>query len=400
MVHPFWMSRYTRSQHFSGGFPESIKAFSSLSDPRSGRNTRHYFGEIIFIALAAIICQCEGFDDMARFAKLKENWLKKFLKLPNGTPSNDTFRRVFSTINVKQFHACFMAFVQSSHGELSEQLIAIDGKTMRHSFDIRSETKPLHLLSAWACEEGISLAQLAVDRKTNEIKALPKLLDLLDLEGHTVSLDAMGCQKEIARKIHIAGADYLLALKGNHGTLHKRVKEFFENPSQVKDAKDRGYVITACDVSNQGHGRREKRLVMATDALYCIDKLEQESWLDLRSIVCVEAHREEVSSGKKSVEKRYYLSSREPDAEALQKLIRQHWAIENQCHWILDVTWQEDASRIRQANAAQNVALLRKIALNLLKADTTIKDTVRGKRLQATFDQKILSTFLKIKNSK
>jgi len=394
------MSQHTRSEQYSGGFPSSIEAFEALTDPRSGRHPRHYFGEIIFMALAAIICQCEGFDDMARFAKLKENWLKKTLKLPNGTPSNDTFRRVFSAIDVTKFNACFMAFVQASHGKLSEQLIAIDGKAMRHSFDTSTETKHLHILSAWACGQGISLAQLAVDAKTNEIKALPKLLDLLDLRGHTVSLDAMGCQKEIARKIHLAGADYLLALKGNHGNLHKRVVEFFESPKQVKDAKKRGKVISFCDVKNKGHGREERRIVMTTDALDRIDKLERESWLGLRSIVCVEAHREEMSSGKKSVEKRYYLSSREPHAEELQKLIRQHWGIENQCHWILDVTWQEDASRIRQSNAAQNVALLRKMALNLLKADTSIKDTVRGKRLQATFDENILSQFLRIDCSK
>jgi len=278
-----------------------------MSDPRTGRHPRHYFGEIIFMALAAIICQCEGFDDMARFAKLKEKWLKKTLKLPHGTPSNDTFRRVFSMINVEQFNTCFMTFVRATHGELSEQLIAIDGKAMRHSFDTSNETKHLHLLSAWACEKGISLAQLAVDTKTNEIKEIPKLLDLLDLEGHTVSLDAMGCQKAIARKIHLAGADYLLALKGNHSTFHKRVREFFGSPAQVQDAKQRGKTITTCDAKNKGHGRDERRVV-------------------------IEAHREEISTGKNSVEKRYYLSSREPDATALQQLIRQHWGIENQCH--------------------------------------------------------------------
>lgn len=394
------MSHQTRSEQFSGGFPESIEAFSELADPRKGRHKRHYFGEIIFMALAAIICQCEGFDDMERFAELKEGWLRKFLKLPNGTPSNDTFRRVFSSINPKQFNHCFMTFIQAKHGDLAKQLIAIDGKAVRHSFDSGTGAEHMHLLSAWACEQGISLGQLEVDRKTNEIKAVPELLDLLDLEGHTVSLDAMGCQKVIAQKIHLANADYLLALKGNQGTLHRRVAEFFGSPGQVKAARQRGRVVTVSDRQTQGHGRRERRIVMATDALEGIDKLERGSWLGLQSIVCVEAHRQELSTRKSSVEKRYYLTSHKPDADLLQKFIRQHWGIENQCHWILDVTWKEDASRIRKNHAAENVALLRKLALNLLKADTTVKDTVRGKRLQATFCETILSQFLQIDSSK
>ena len=293
-----------------------------------------------------------------------------------------------------------MTFIQKKHGDLAKQLIAIDGKAVRHSFDTGTDAGHIHLLSAWACEEGISLGQLNVDRKTNEIKAVPKLLDLLDLEGHTVSLDAMGCQKVIAQKIHLANAHYLLALKGNQGTLHKRVAEFFGSPAQVKAARQRGRIISVSDCKTQGHGRVERRIVMATDALEGIDKLECESWLGLQSIVCVEAHREELNTGKSSVEKRYYITSHKPDADLLQKFIRQHWAIENQCHWILDVTWKEDASRIRKKHAAENVALLRKLALNLLKADTTVKDTIRGKRLQATFSETILSQFLRINVSK
>lgn len=394
------MPNETRSEQYSGGFPESIKAFSEVSDPRTGRNKRHYFGEIIFMALAAIICQCEGFDDMERFAKLKEQWFRKFLKLPNGTPSNDTFRRVFSSIDPEQFNACFMAFVQARHGELSEQLIAIDGKALRHSFDNRTEAKHLHMLSAWACETGISLGQLAVDAKSNEIKALPKLIDLLDLEGHTVSLDAMGCQKTVAKKIYLAHANYLLALKGNQSNLHKRVESFFCSPNHIKEAKKRGKTVTVSDLANKDHGRNERRIVVATDAIDWMDKHEIDSWLGLRSIVCVEAHREEKSTAKRSVEKRYYITTHEPDADKLQQFIRQHWGIENQCHWILDMTWKEDASRIRKANASENVALLRKIALNLLKADKSIKDTVRGKRLQATFDENILSSFLQLDISK
>jgi len=389
------MSNQTRSEQFSGGFPESIAAFSKLSDPRAGRNKRHFFGEIIFIALAAIICKCEGFSDMEKFAKLKENWLRKFLKLPDGIPSDDTFRRVFSAINPEHFNACFIDFIHGTHGELGEQLIAIDGKALRHSF--KTGGKHLHLLSAYACEQSLSLAQLEVDTKSNEIKAIPKLLDLLDIEGHTISIDAMGCQKNIARKIHFAHADYVLALKANHSNLHQRVKHFFNCGEALRQAKDQGFIFSSSEEENQGHGRLEKRVVLATNALEFVDKNERESWLGLKSVVCVESHRRETSTGKSSVERRYYLTSHEPDAVKLQKLIRQHWYIENSCHWVLDVVWNEDASRIRDKNAAQNVALLRKMALNLLKADTSVKDSIRGKRLQATFSEDILAQFLLLK---
>lgn len=393
------MSHETRSEHYAGGFPESLAAFSDLSDPRTGRNKRHYFGEILFIALAAIICQCEGFDDMERFAKNKETWLRKFLKLPHGVPSNDTFRRIFSALDPKAFHDCFLAFVASTHGELHSQLIAIDGKALRHSFDRATGSKHLHLLSAYACEQGITLAQLAVDTKSNEICAVPELLESLDLEGHTISLDAMGSQKKIARQIHLAHADYLLALKANHPLLHGHVENFFRSGWALQDAKKQGYRFSSVTLENKAHGRLEKRVVLATDALDWIDKKERESWLGLRSIVCVESHRKELGTATNSVERRYYLTSHQPDAEKLQALIRQHWAIENSCHWILDVVWNEDGARIRKQNAAENVALLRKMALNLLKANTSVKDTIRGKRLQAAFNEEILEQLLSIKVS-
>jgi predicted transposase YbfD/YdcC len=391
------MAHESRSDHYAGGFPESISAFSGLPDPRSGRNKQHYFGEILFIAVAAVICQCEGFDDMERFAQTKEAWLRKYLKLPNGLPSDDTFRRVFTAIEPKAFHACFMTFTKDLLGESFSKLIAIDGKAVRHSFDRTSDTPHLHLLSAFACEQGLSLGQLAVDTKSNEITAVPKLLELLDLEGHTVSLDAMGCQKKIAQKLHLAHADYLLAVKGNHPHLHKRLEQLFGSGAAVQYAKEQGSTFSSDVQENQGHGRLEKRVVLATDALGWVDKMERESWLGLGCFLCVESHREEVSTGKKSVEKRYYLSSHKPDAKALQKMVRQHWAIENSCHWVLDVVWNEDASRIRKGNAAENVALLRKIALNVLKAETSVKDTIRGKRLRAAFSEDVLGQFLGLK---
>lgn len=393
------MDHRTRSERYAEGFPDSIAAFRDLADPRTGRNKRHYFGEVLFIALAAIICQCEGFDDMARFAKAKKSWLQKFLKLPHGVPSNDTFRRIFSAIDPKAFNTCFIHFTKGLSGELTSQLIAIDGKAVRHSFDRAAEQSHLHLLSAYACEQGLCLAQLKVDTKSNEITAVPDLLDLLPLEGHTFSLDAMGCQKKIARKIHLEHGDYLMAVKANHPHLHTRLEELFGNGQVLQYAKEQGSTFSSVTTENKGHGREEKRVVLATDALGWIDKLERESWLGLGSFICVESHRKDLATGQSSIEKRYYLSSHEPEAEPLQKFIRQHWGIENSCHWILDVVWDEDGSRIRKENAAENVALLRKMALNLLKADTTVKDTIRGKRLQAAFDEKILEQFLSLKVS-
>ena len=386
----------TSSEHFAGGFPQSIAAFETLEDPRDGRNKQHYFGEIIFIALAAMICQCEGFDDMERFAKEKESWLRKYLKLPSGIPSDDTFRRVFSAIDPKAFNACFIHFIQSISQEFDSELIAIDGKALRHSFDTAADCKHRHLISAYACQQGLSLAQLAVDDKTNEINAVPELLDMIDIEGYTVSLDAMGCQKKIARQINFAGGDYILMLKGNHPNLHNRIAQFFSSAGALRSAQKSGKTLSTTVVETQGHGRLEKRVVLATDGIEWIDKNEREAWFGLRSMVCVESHRTEKTGGKTSIEKRYYLSSHEPDAEKLQKLIRQHWAIENSCHWVLDVVWDEDGSRIRKDHAPENVALLRKLALNLLKADQTVKDTIRGKRLRAAFNDQVLAEFLRL----
>lgn len=388
------MPSKTRRDEYSGGFPEGFEHFEKLEDPRDGRHPRHYFGEIIFIALAAMICGSEGFDDFERFAKARESWLRQRLKLPGGLPSDDTFRRVFTAIDPDRFCECFAAFVLAISGKLRRQLVAIDGKTLRHSFENADPGTSLHLISAWAADNQLTLGQLAVDGKSNEITAVPELIDRLDLEGHTVSLDAMGCQKNIARKLDLAHADYLLALKANHGALHKRAEEFFSSPGHLRHTRERGGTFSTTDESNQAHGRIERRVVLATDSLWWIDKLEREDWSGLRSVVCVESHREDLSSGEKSVQKRYYLTTHAPDAERLQHLIRQHWSIENQCHWVLDVTFNEDQCRARKDHAAQNLAMLRKVCLSLLKQDTSIKDSLRGKRYRAALDESVLEAIL------
>lgn len=393
------MAQKTRSSEFAGGFPESIKSFELLVDPRQGKAKRHYFGEIIFIALAAMIANCEGFADIEIFAKSKESWLRKFLKLPNGIPSDDTFRRTFAAIDPKQFNQCFIDFVSEIQPNLSKQLIAIDGKTLRHSFDKLQKQDPIHIVSAWACDAGISLAQLRTDKKSNEITAIPKLLKQLDIEGQTVSLDAMGCQKKIAQEIHFAKADYLLALKSNHGNLYKQVAGFFRDTYFIRQEAAKGRTFTHDDVSERAHGRLERRTLLATDAIDWIDENERKHWLGLKSLICVEEHRK-VGSDDTSVNRRYYLSSLPPEAKELQKLVKQHWSIENQCHWVLDVVWREDDSRIRKGKAAENFALLRKMALNLLKTEKSVSGSIRSKRLRASFNDDILEKFLKIKNSK
>jgi len=388
------MSNKTRRDEYAGGLPKGFEEFEHLEDPRKGKYPRHYFGEIIFISLSAMICGSEGFDDFERFAKRRETWLRKHLKLPGGIPSNDTFRRIFTSINPDEFCRCFSSFILGFSEKLQHQLIAIDGKTLRRSFEDADPRTSLHLISAWACDNQLTLGQLAVDGKSNEITAIPKLIDQLDIEGHTVSIDAMGCQKKITQKIYLSKAHYLIALKGNQPTLHKRVEEFFNSPAHLKHAKEQLKTLTWVDVENTGHGRHERRIVLSADSLDLIDKKERESWLGLKSIVCVEAHREDKSTGNKSIQKRYYITSHEADSDKLQMLIRQHWAIENQCHWILDVTFNEDQSRVRKGYAAINLAMLRKVTLSLLKQDTTIKDTMKGKRYQAALDEKALEQIL------
>ena len=390
----------TRNEQYAGGFPSGMEAFETLTDPRNGRSKRHYFGEVLFIALAAMTCGLEGFDDFERFAKLKEDWLRKHLKLPNGTPSDDTFRRIFTALDPKGFVECFIAHVTTLRPELAGELIAIDGKTVRHSFKDGDPDNSIHLISAWASGSGLSLGQLLVDGKSNEITAVPKLLRQIEVKGATVSLDAMGCQKKIAQEIHFAGADYLLALKGNHGTLHAEVMALFEDPAALEYGCSQGRVVAEHQSgAEKGHGRIEQRSIKVTDYLDWFEPDERKHWLGLRSVVEVTSTRE-LNNGSKSTEKRYYLTSHAPEAQKLLDLVRRHWGIENRCHWVLDVTFNEDQCRARMGHAAQNLALLRKLTLNLLRSDQSVKDTMRGKRIRAALCERTLETFLKIKDSK
>lgn len=360
--------------------PPAIWAhFESLKDPRVERTRRHKLMDIVVISVMAVICYADGWSDIHDFGKARQAWLREFLELPNGIPCDDTFRRVFAALDPEQFQACFLSWVRSLVGGTDGKLVAIDGKTVRHSFAREEGKGALHLVSAWVAENQAVLGQLATDSKSNEITAIPQLLELLDLRGATVTIDAMGCQKAIAEKIIDAGGNYILGLKENHPTLHQEVEQFFE-AAQAETFRD-----TRCDQDETvdgGHGRIELRRVFASDD---IDWLaDKPYWKELRSVVMVESERS--VGDKTSFERRYYLSSLAPDAALLGERIRGHWGIENQLHWVLDMAFDEDRSRIRRGHGPDNFALLRKIALILLKREKTLRRGLEGKRKRAAWD--------------
>ena len=383
----------TRSEEYAGGFPPGMEAFENLPDPRDGRAKRHYFGEVLFIALAAMVCGMDDFEDFERFAQMREKWLCERLRLPGGLPSDDTFRRILTALDPERFNQCFIEFSAALSERLGRELVAIDGKTLRGSFQESDKSDALHLISAWAAGSGLTLGQLLVDSKSNEITAVPKLLRQLDVKGCVVSLDALGCQKRIAIAIRHAEADYLLALKGNRAVLHEEVRSLFGDPEALERTRRDGHVVSHSSDFDKGHGRTEERHLTVTDHLGWIDEDERRSWLDLRSVVHLHSVRH-LSDGTTTRQERYYLTSLPPDA-GLQ-LTRTHWSIENQCHWVMDVVYGEDASRVRMGHAARNLSLLRRLSHNLLKNDTSVRDSIAGKRKRACLCTDTLETFLKL----
>lgn len=357
--------------------------FEGLKDPRVDRTRRHELKDIVVTSVLAVICGADGWSDIVQFAQDRQEWLGTFLELPNGIPCDDTFRRVFAALDPEQFQVCFLSWVQSLVGGTDGKLVAIDGKTVRHSFAGEEGKGPLHLVSAWVAENQVVLGQVATDQKSNEITAIPTLLELLDLQGATITIDAMGCQKAIAEKIMDGGGDYILALKDNHPTLHQEVEQFFEC-AQAEAFRD-----PRCDQDETvdgGHGRVEVRRVYVSDDIDWM--AEKPAWKGLRSVVMVESERS--VGNNTSYERRYYLSSLPADAPVLGERIRGHWGIENQLHWVLDMAFDEDRSRIRRGHGPDNFALLRKIALNLLKHEKTCRRGVEGKRKHAAWNQKYL----------
>lgn len=363
--------------------------FETLPEPRVERTRVHPLVNILTIALLAMICVGEGWEDMEDFGDAKQAWLGTFLDLRHGIPSADTFRRVLSALNPTAFNACFIAWAQALSGGTAGKLLAIDGKTVRHSFDRATGRKALHVVSAWIAENRLALGQIATEEKSNEITAIPQLLTLLDIRGATITVDAMGCQRAIAEQVIDQGADYLMGLKGNQGTAHKEVEEFFTDASATA-FRDLDYTFHET-VDGSEHGRVEVRRAWASQELGWFQDLSK--WKGLRSIVMIESER--TIGSDTSIERRYYWSSHVVDAKAFGEMIRGHWGIENQLHWCLDVAFREDESRIRTDHGPENLALLRKLAMNLARSERSRKKGIQAKRKRAAWDDAYLLTLLR-----
>jgi predicted transposase YbfD/YdcC len=367
--------------------------FQDLPDPRVKRTKDHELIDVLTIALCTLLCAGESFYDMEDFGRAKEDWFRTFLRLKNGIPSHDTFNRVFAALDPQAFGECFMAWTQSLRSTVAQEIVALDGKALRRALDADQNSKVI--VSAWAHSNGLVLGQLKVDDKSNEITALPKLLRALELSGCIVTVDAMGTQKQIAKEIKEADADYVMSLKGNHETVHAEVKAFLDaavaerQARPVRPSKAAATLATLQTVDKE-HGRLEtRRYYQSAELAWFADRGK---WEGLQTVGMVEAIRE--VGGKQTVERRYYLSSLPLGVEMLAKAVRGHWAVENSLHWVLDVQMGEDDSRARTGYAAENLATLRRLALNLLKREGTKKRGIRGKQLNASWDHAYLLRLL------
>ena len=359
--------------------------FSDLTEPRES-NKRHKLIDIITIALCAVICGADTWEDIEEFGHTKREWFEQFLELPHGIPAHDTFARVFASMDPTEFQQAFLRWVEAVRAVTNKEIVAIDGKTLRRSHE--KDKSPLHLVSAWALENKMVLGQVKTREKSNEITAIPELLQVLELEGCIVTIDAMGCQKDIAEKIIDKGADYVLGLKGNQGTLHDDVKLYFED-CLASDFKDIDYDYH--ETIDGDHGRIETRRYWTTsDIEWLSDKAR---WKHLSTIVMV--GRERYVNGKTSTETSYYVTSLGSDATCVSRAVRGHWGIENSLHWVLDIAFREDESRIRKDHAPANFAIIRHMALNLLRKETSLRRSIKTKRLKAGWDTDYLARILR-----
>jgi len=350
----------------------SVEHFEGLPDPPMERQKRHLLMDILFISVCSVICGATSFVDMEDFGCAKFDWLAERLKLESGIPSHDTFRRVFSLINPEQFRICFMAWTKAISKAVDGDIIAFDGKTLRSTFNTTTGLSAIQVLNAWSNANDLYVGQMKVDGKSNEITAMPELMKLMDIRGSVVTADALNCQKEIASQIIGQGGDYVLALKSNQQSLHEDVKLFFE------DGISEGFDVPCNFLENDdwGHGRVENRKCWMVGVEHLNWFEHRNEWKGLRSIVCVE--------------RRYFISSLF-DMAKIAKSIRYHWCVENKLHWVMDVDFDEDACRARTDHAPENFALLRQIAHNLIKQESSKKFSVRRKINKAGWDNEFLA---------
>lgn len=366
-----------------------VTHFGELKDPRIDRTKKHLLLDIIVLAMCAVICGAEGWEDVEDYGRQKHEWLKTFLQLPHGIPSHDTISRVFRRIKPQEFQRCFLSWINALHKGLGLKQIAIDGKTLRRSFDRASAKSALHLVSAWSVENHLTLGQQAVDGKSNEITAIPELLKLLELRGAIVTIDAMGCQKAIAEQIIAAEGDYVLAVKENQPKLHDALHDHF---LELHENDFAGATVRRHVTHEKAHGRITTRYYYVTRIPESLQPFQAE-WAGLKSVgqVITVTQRD----GKETSEVRFYINSIPPEVKRFAGAVRGHWGIENSLHWVLDVTFDEDRCRIREDHGPENFAFLRRFATSLIKQDPS-PGSIRRKRKRAAWNNDVLLKLLGI----
>lgn len=387
------MPRNPEKINYTGGFPLGFEHFTIIEDPRTGGNRKHHFGELVFIAVSSLVCGVQSFAGMIEFAHIHRRWLELWITLPNGIPVVQTMINLFALLNPVQFSQCIAADLHDLHPQLAKQLIAVDGKTIRGSGKTNYEQQ--HCLSAYAAEAGLTLGVEFVARKSNEITAIPKLFEQLDIAGHLISVDAMGTQTAIAADIRSRDADYLMAVKRNQGSLHDEIVDQFHFAT-TQSVREKNPAWDLHEQIEKANGRVTTRRVAVTAQLDWMLPSIRKRWRDLTSLIMVESESYDIATKKTHRQKRFYISSKSACAKEFSGWIRGHWSIENGCHWVLDTLYREDHSQVRIANAVKNFAILRRIAHNILKLEKTSVKSLPMKQMKAMADDNYRNLILSL----